>query len=199
MGGERLDYQFLDDQALIRLVAQAQTEALSALYDRYGRLVFSMALNTVGDHSLAEEITQDVYMRVWEKAHTYQAEYGKVVTWITSIARYRAIDVLRHQRARPEGHRAAWEDSSFVEGMNSGLVEEAVESLQQKQRIRQAIAQLPEGQRLALSMAFFQGYSHSEISAAINEPLGTVKTRIRLAMQKLREALYDEQVPSREI
>jgi RNA polymerase sigma-70 factor (ECF subfamily) len=95
-----VDYKKLDDEALMRLIAHAQEPALGALYDRYGRLVFSLALNTTGDTGLAEEITQDVFLRVWSKAETYHPEQGKVVTWMSSIARYRAIDLIRQRGMR---------------------------------------------------------------------------------------------------
>jgi DNA-directed RNA polymerase specialized sigma24 family protein len=97
-----VDYSSLDDEALIGLLLQANTEALGVLYDRYSRLVFSLALHTVGDPATAEEITQDVFFRIWEKASTYRPEQAKVSTWLTSITRYRSIDILRQRGVRPE-------------------------------------------------------------------------------------------------
>lgn len=184
-----MDYQKLDDETLLRLVTQAQERALGELYDRYGRLVYSIALNSVGDPATAEEITQDVYMRIWNKAATYRAEQGKVSTWIASITRYRSIDVLRRLSVRPEGNRANWAEDEDFNTPDPINIEEEVETSQRKQQVRQAIAELPEEQRMALSLAFFQGYSHSEIADILNQPLGTVKTRIRLGMQKLRQTL----------
>jgi RNA polymerase sigma-70 factor (ECF subfamily) len=194
-----VDYKKFDDETLLRLIASAQESALGELYDRYGRLVYSMALNTVGEPTLAEEITQDVYLRVWNKADTYRSDQGKVITWIASIARYRAIDVLRRQSVRPEGNRATWSDDEPFELPDPGDIEELVETSQRKQRIRAAIAQLPEEQRRALALAYFQGYSHTEIAEILNEPLGTVKTRIRLAMQKLRGILQEGKASPGEI
>src|SRR5512147_3015599 len=92
----------------MRLIAHTQEQALGALYDRYGRLVFSLALNVTGDSGLAEEITQDVFMRVWGKAETYNPEQGKVITWMSSITRYRAIDLIRQRGIRPEANRLDW-------------------------------------------------------------------------------------------
>jgi len=186
-----LDYTKLDDETLLRLIARAQEGALGALYDRYNRLVYSLALNATGDPPLAEEITQDVFLRVWDKAETYRVEQSKVATWITSITRHRAIDMLRRHKARPEGNRAEWaaEDSpNLPDGVD---VEGEVIHSQRRGSVRQAIAQLPEEQRRVLAYAYFQGYSHSEIAAVLKEPLGTVKTRIRLAMIKLRQSLQD--------
>ena len=194
-----VDYKKFDDETLLRLIASAQENALGELYDRYGRLVYSMALNTVGEPTLAEEITQDVYLRVWEKAGTYRSDQGKVITWLASIARYRAIDVLRRQSVRPEGNRAILSEEDAFELPDPINTEDQVEISQRKQHIRNAIAQLPEEQRRALAMAFFQGYSHTEIAEILNEPLGTVKTRIRLAMQKLRTILQEGMITPREI
>jgi RNA polymerase sigma-70 factor (ECF subfamily) len=189
--GQLVDYKKLNDETLMRLIAQAQESALGELYDRYSRLVYSMALNSVGEPALAEEITQDVFLRIWNKATTYQAEQGKVMTWIASITRYRSIDMLRRLKVRPEGNRSAWveEDDEPFESIDPIDIEEQVELNQRSENIRKAIAELPKDQSQALTLAFFNGYSHAEIAQILNEPLGTVKTRIRLAMQKLRQTL----------
>lgn len=186
-----MDYEKLDDEALLRLISRSHEAALGEFYERYGRLVYSMAFNVIGDADMAEEITQDVFLRVWEKAETYRAEQGKVSTWLVSITRHRAIDLLRRARIRPEGNRAAWAEELDLEFPNPTSAEGEAEHSQRRQLVRRALAQLPPEQRLALSYAFFQGYSHSEIARLLNEPLGTVKTRIRLAMQKLRQILGD--------
>lgn len=188
----QVDYKKFDDEALLRLVVLAQEQALGALYDRYGRLVYSMALNVTGDPGLAEEITQDVFLRVWNKAETYRAEQGKVITWLSSIARYRAIDLLRRRSIRPEGNLASWVEEVGLKQPDSVDVEAEIEMAQRRYRVRWAMAQLPPEQRQALAYAYFQGYSHSEIAKRLREPLGTVKTRIRLAMQKLRQLLHEE-------
>ena len=104
-----MDYKKFDDQSLIRLIARTQENALSELYDRYSRLVYSMALNVVNDPGVAEEITQDVFIRIWDHADTYQSEKAKVVTWIASMTRYRSIDMIRRQKVRPEGYNVSWD------------------------------------------------------------------------------------------
>lgn len=188
-----MDYTALDDNALIRLIVHRRTEALSELYDRYSRLVFSLALHTVGDRETAEEITQDVFFRVWEKAETYHSEQSKLSTWITSITRYRAIDILRKRGSRPEQNSLDWEDVSPASRPVADDDPEGETELAMKQsRIRSAVANLPPDQRQVLALAYFRGLSHSQISEELAQPLGTVKTRIRLAMQKLRETLKDE-------
>ena len=147
-----------------------------------------------GYASTAEEVTQDVFLRVWNKAETYRAEQGKVITWLSSIARYRAIDLLRRRSIRPEGNLALWVEEVGLKQPDPVDVEAEVELAQRRHRVRRAMAQLPPEQRQALAYAFFQGYSHSEIAERLREPLGTVKTRIRLAMQKLRQLLHEENI-----
>jgi RNA polymerase sigma-70 factor (ECF subfamily) len=188
-----VDYSTFDDEALIRLIVHRRTEALSALYDRYSRLVFSMAFHSVGDRETAEEVTQDVFMRIWDKASTYRSDQAKVSTWLVSITRYRAIDMLRQRGVRPEQNSIGWEDlaAGSEPTEENDPADEAERKLQQE-RVRVAIAALPAEQQLALALAFFQGLTHSEIAERLGEPLGTVKTRIRLAMQKLREVLRDD-------
>jgi len=189
--GQLVDDKKLNDETLLRLIAQAQESALGELYDRYSRLVYSMALNSVDDPALAEEITQDVFLRIWNKATTYQVEQGKVITWIASITRYRSIDMLRRLKVRPEGNRAVWaeEHDEPFESIDPIDIEEEVQLNQRSDNIREAVAALPKDQRQALTLAFFNGYTHAEIAQILNEPLGTIKTRIRLAMQKLRQTL----------
>jgi RNA polymerase sigma-70 factor, ECF subfamily len=187
-----VDLKALDDAALMRLILHARQEALSELYDRYGRLVFSMAYNAVGDSGTAEEITQDVFLRIWDKAITYRPEQAKVSTWLTSITRYRSIDVLRQRGSRAEQHSVGWEELPVGEEPSSDGPENATADAMEHAHVQAAVASLPAEQRQALAMAYFQGLSHSEIAAALGEPLGTVKTRIRLAMQKLRDLLHED-------
>jgi RNA polymerase sigma-70 factor, ECF subfamily len=190
-----MDYTTLTDESLLRLIAHSQESALGELYDRYNRLVYSVALNTLSDPTRAEEVTQDVFIRVWEKAKTFDPDQGRVVSWLTSITRNRSIDLFRQSRARVESISISWQETEAFDPPSGQNVEWEVDLLQRQQRIRWAVAQLPAEQKQALGMAFFQGLSHPEIATALNEPLGTVKTRIRLAMQKLRLILHDEYVP----
>lgn len=187
-----MDYKKFDDETLIRLIAGSQSDALGELYDRYSRLVFGMARNALGDQGLAEEITQDVFMRIWNKASTYQAVQGKVVSWIAGIARNRAIDVFRHQKSLLDGNSLSLEELPLFDPPDSLNVEQEIESKLKERRVQQALFQLPIEQREVLALAYFRGYTHEEAAKALGQPLGTVKTRIRLGMQKLRETLEDE-------
>jgi len=191
-----VDYKTLDDTSLIRLIAHNKQDALGELYDRYGRLVFSVAFNSTSNQAVAEEITQDVFTRVWEKASTYDVDLAKVSTWLISITRNRAIDELRRLRVRPENHSVGWDDLSRENVPQSDGPETLTELIWKQKSVREAIALLPPDQQQSLALAYFKGYSHSEIAAALGEPLGTVKTRIRLALQKLRQVLEEKVVDS---
>ena len=188
-----MDYSALDDEGLLRLISHQQTDALSALYDRYGRLVFSLALQMMGEVAVAEEITQDVFLRVWEKAHTYRADQARVSTWITSITRYRSIDLLRRRKSRPDHTSLAWDDLPLNATPVTGEGPEDMTELSMLQkRVRIAIATLPDEQKKVLALAYFKGLTHSEIAEILGDPLGTVKTRIRAGMQKLKDLLKDD-------
>ena len=191
-----MDYNALDDTALVRLIALSRPEALSELYDRYARLVFSLALHTLGDSGSAEEVTQDVFLRVWQKAESYQENAGRVSTWLTSIARNRSIDLLRKRSVRPEGHLIDREDPLFgLSYSEDGRDPEDSAGLSiEFKKVHEALKTLPPEQRQALLLAYFYGYSHSQIAERTGEPLGTVKTRIRTGMQKLREMLREQEM-----
>lgn len=182
----------LDDASLLRLVAGNRSDALGEIYDRYGRLVFSIAYNAISDQTIAEEITQEVFTRVWEKANSYDAQVGKVSTWLVSITRNRVIDELRRRRVRGDNNSVAWDLLPPGQGLVVESPETDAEIYRLKRLIRDAIRSLPEEQQKVLAMAYFQGYSQSEIAGILGEPLGTVKTRLRLAMQKLRRILSNE-------
>lgn len=186
------DYARYDDEHLIRLITQKQQAALSQLYDRYNRLVFSLALAIINDRATAEEITLDVFMRVWQKAATYRADQAKVSTWLTHIARNHAIDILRRRSVRLDQSAAHWEDTTFRTELPEHDPQESTELSMRRERVHAALARLPDDQRQALSLAYFSGYTHSQIAEALKQPLGTIKTRLRLALQKLREYLSDE-------
>jgi RNA polymerase sigma-70 factor (ECF subfamily) len=188
------DYSTVDDETLVRLIVQARAEALSELYDRYSRLVFSLALNSVGNPATAEEITQDVFLRVWQRARQYNAGRAKVSTWLTSITRHRAIDQLRRRSSRPEQHSVTW--AELAPGAEPAVndPEHAASLTMERERVRAAIAQLPEEQKQVLALAYFQGLTQSQIAETLDLPLGTVKTRIRLGMQKLRDLLQEDRV-----
>ena len=187
-----MDYSSLTDETLFRLIARTKPDALDELYNRYNRMVFGLALNLVGDRATAEEITLDVFTRVWERAETYRPDRAKVSTWLISITRYQSIDVLRRRGTRPEQHSVNWSEALSNIAQDGKSPEQMTEAAMRRERILEAVSRLPDDQKQVLSLAYFAGYTHSQIAEALNQPLGTVKTRIRLAMQKLRRMLEDE-------
>jgi RNA polymerase sigma-70 factor, ECF subfamily len=186
------DYATYGDEKLVSLIAQLHEPALTQLYDRYHRLVFSLAFAIVNDRETAEEVTLDVFLRVWQKAGTYRVEQAKVSTWLTHIARHHAIDILRRRAARLDHSAVHWQDAiSNLESYQPDPQESAEVSLR-RERIQAALNQLPVDQKQALVLAYFGGYTQSQIAEMLAQPLGTIKTRLRLAMQKVREFLHEE-------
>jgi RNA polymerase sigma-70 factor, ECF subfamily len=186
-----VNYTKLDDATLINLIAQQEADALAVLYDRYSRLIFSVVRYIVGDGRTAEEVTLDVFTMVWRKARLYQGDRASVTAWLTSIARHRAIDVLRRERVRPDLHSLSWSEVAIEPPATGQNPEAATAMVMEQHRIRSALAQLPPEQRQAIALAYFRGQSQSEIASTLNQPLGTVKTRIRLGLQKLRQMLQE--------
>jgi RNA polymerase sigma-70 factor, ECF subfamily len=162
------------------------------LYRRHGRVVYGVALAICGDASTAEEVAQDVFVRVWKNAHRYQADKARVVTWLARVARNAAIDALRSATSRA-GHSEIADDllDRLVDphGVDPG---DSAQTAHRRERVRAEVAKLPSEQRHALFLAFFQGLTHREISERLGEPLGTVKTRIRDALGALRGQLGEE-------
>lgn len=182
----------VDDISLVKLIAEAHTDAVKELYDRYNRLVFSVALAILGDRSVAEEATLDVFVHVWRGARTYRPERAKVNTWLVAITRHLAIDILRWQNSRMDGKSLSLDDMFLRSESPASDPEERAEISMQRARVREAVAQLPAEQRQVLVLAYFKGYTHRQIAEVLEQPLGTIKTRVRLAMQKLRQTLSDE-------
>jgi RNA polymerase sigma-70 factor (ECF subfamily) len=178
------------DQDLISLVERVATgdqSALAALYDTTNRLLYGLILRVLGDASSAEEVLLDVYTQVWCQAASYDAGRGAPLAWLTTIARSRAIDRLR----------SGWQDQQRKESLDAlgdapasaASPEEMTVASERQRFVRAALETLSPEQREVIELAYYSGLSHSEIAAQLNQPLGTVKTRTRLGMMKLREAL----------
>ncbi len=180
----------LDDDQLVRLIAGGSSPAVEEMYDRYSRLIFSLAVHMVGDRFTAEEITLDVFTKLWEKAGNYQPGRASVRTWLTSIARNRSIDELRRLDVRPEGHSTGWEEIAAHPVSASDPEGEAELGLA-RAHVWDALASIPKEQRQVIYLAYFTGQTQREIAAKLDIPLGTVKTRLRLGMEKLRTFLED--------
>lgn len=186
------DLMTTEDQTLLHKIARQDAAALAVLYDRYGRLLFSVAFHMVGDKALAEEIMLDVFRRVWEKAASYRADRASVRTWLTSMTRNRAIDMLRRESVRPERDSVSWDELLVEPHAANRSPETAVSQRIEMEKVHAALAKLPPEQQNVLAMAYFRGYSHSQIANQLELPIGTVKTRIRLGMQKLRQMLLPQ-------
>lgn len=186
------DYQVLEDQELLVRIAAGDKDALEAIYERYSSAVHSLARYMLRSEAVAEEATQDVFLNIWLKAASYSSSRGQPKTWIMSVAHHKIIDVIRSRR-----RAAAISDPKEYETLDllpSGEVatDEAVERNLEAERVREALSKLPAAQQEVINLAYFGGLSQSEIAARLEQPLGTVKTRARLALQKLREELRQD-------
>jgi RNA polymerase sigma-70 factor (ECF subfamily) len=182
------------DEDLVRRVGLGDTAALEALYGRYARVVYSFAVRIVGDGQTAEEILQEAFVRTWSQAGTFRIVRGNYASWLLSITHNLAIDELRRRQRRPQRVDAI-DGNDVLYGLvdEATNVEEAAEAGALRERVAEALSRLPEAQRVAVELAFFKGMSQREIAAYLDEPLGTIKTRLRLGMQKLKDALLAEQ------
>jgi RNA polymerase sigma-70 factor (ECF subfamily) len=176
-----------DCAALLKRVADGDQAAMGELYDATSRMVYGLALRIVGESGDAEEVTLDVYTQAWRQANRYDRARGEAITWLLTLARSRAIDKLRSRGSVRKREQEL--DSAF--GLASdGPDPEGQSAVAQRARIvRNALAKLSAEQREVIELAFFEGLTHVEIAAQIRQPLGTAKSRIRLGMAKLREAL----------
>jgi len=186
-------YREMSDEELMQRLVLRDLEAFRALYSRYSSLVYSAALRVVRDAQIAEDMVQEIFLRLWRKPESYTAQRGKFATWLTSVTRNRAVDEVRsrgrrfrHETASPE---EAERELPGPETDNPALTAELAD---QRRLILTALSRLPAEQRQTIEMAYFGGLTQQEISERLGQPLGTVKTRIRLGMQKLRAALTPE-------
>jgi RNA polymerase sigma-70 factor (ECF subfamily) len=180
----------LTDLALLRQVADRQTAALSALYDRYAATLLTLAKRILGSLADAEEVLQEVFLHVWNHAGRYDAGRSSVSTWLILITRSRAIDRLRTRKVVERTHETSVQENPVEHASPEGV--ENVFTHERRERVGREMAKLPDEQRQVLELAFYEGLSQSEIAAKADLPLGTVKTRTLLAMKKLRSALRDE-------
>lgn len=181
-----------EDAQLVARLANGDEAALEPLYDRYGKLVYSLALRIVHDSPTAEEVTQEVFVRLWRNAASFAAERGSLQTWLLRITHNLALNEVRRRQSRPvtaDHFDWAVEGALLVDHHAEGDPAMALWLRERAERIQNALKQLPEPQRRAIELAFFGGLSQAEVAAALGDPLGTVKSRIRVGMQRLRELL----------
>lgn len=184
------DWTTVSDTDLIALVTQGDQDALATLYERYSRAVYSFSLRIVGDAQAAEEILQEVFVRAWQQGGSFQSTRGSLITWLLSITHNLSIDEVRRRKRRPQKAESEEPESILATLPDEGLdVEEEVWLSSLRISIQEALLQLPTAQREAIELAYFQGLTQREIAETLGEPLGTIKTRMRLGMLKLREQL----------
>jgi RNA polymerase sigma-70 factor (ECF subfamily) len=179
------------DETLVTQVARGDTASLEALYDRYASRVLGISMKIVGDQALAEDILQETFWRVWQSAVTYQSQLGPFTGWLFRIARNLSIDAYRRRNVRPQAIISASGSEPILEETpdpDTNVAEQA-QSILMNRQVRNALASLPDAQRRVIEMAYFYGMTRQEIAEATGEALGTVHTRARLALQKLRGEL----------
>ncbi len=182
-----VDLSTLGDHELLVLVAQRQESALGILYDRYGRMAYAIALRITGDRQTADEVVQDVFQNVWQSAAGFQFGLGSVAVWMMGIARHRAIDATRSKREkRRAAERPIAEGWEIPDNMN---VEHEIGRRELRDVVRRALEELPTNQRQTIELAYYSGLTRTEIASQLGEPIGTIKTRLRLGLMKLRDLL----------
>jgi RNA polymerase sigma-70 factor (ECF subfamily) len=180
------------DRSLLDRIAGQDEAALERLYDRYSAVLYAAALRIAGERSDAEEIVLDAFAQAWRDASRFRSERGSVIAWLTMMCRSRALDLVR---ARGRRLRLVDAASASEPGATPGMGDAGplpsgdLERIERRAEVARALRELSPPQREVIELAYYDGLSHSEIAERLGEPLGTVKTRVRLAMQKLRDAL----------
>jgi RNA polymerase sigma-70 factor (ECF subfamily) len=181
---KKRQYLLLADEDLISLTASGDTQALAALYDRHGRVAYSLAYRMMGERQAAEDLVQEAFLKVWRAAGSYRVERASVRTWILSILNNRGIDMLRSSASRRRTQERV-EAQALTSQPNEAFAQTWRNS--QRQQVREALQGLPPEQLKVLELAYFSGYTHTEIAELLDLPLGTVKGRMRLGLKKIRE------------
>jgi RNA polymerase sigma-70 factor, ECF subfamily len=182
----RRHHAHLSDEALVALVARGDESALAELYDRVGRVAYGLALRVVRDEQLAEDAVQEGFLALWRTAAAFRAERAKASTWILTLVHRRAVDVVRREerrRAEPLGKELA------AQAGESETTEEAAWLRFERERVQDALRQLPDVQREAIELAYYGGFSQSELAERLGVPLGTIKSRMFAGLSRLRELL----------
>ena len=183
--GQNRDLAHLSDEALVALLARGDEGALAELYDRFGAVSFGLALRVVRDAALAEDAVQEAFLTVWRTASRFVAERGKARTWILTLVHRRAVDVVRREQTR--------RTDPLKEQPESGgrTAEEEAWLRLERTRVQEALKRLPDQQREAIELAYYGGFTQSELADRLGEPLGTVKSRMFTGLSRLRELLEE--------
>jgi RNA polymerase sigma factor (sigma-70 family) len=179
----------LSDEALIKAIAEGAVWAIELLYQRYSRILYSLVYRMVADHQVAEDLLQDAFLSIWRHATSYSPQSGAARSWLVSIVHHRTIDYLRSVRRRSVMKETTWEEAELDEYVSFPDVwDEAWRSVQSSQ-IHTALLKLSPEQRTVIELAYFQGWTHTEIAQECQIPLGTVKARMRLGLNHLKRTL----------
>ena len=185
------DPKYSEDVQVVLEVGNGDERALESIYDRYAHRIYSLAMSVLKDEGLAEDAVQEVFANIWQKSGSYRPEMSAPGTWIMSVAHHKIVDFYRSRR-RATDHTAQPEMETMLRLPDQKLsVEQQVERSFNARLVRAALLELPEEQSQPLYLSAWHGYSQSEIAKMLDIPLGTVKTRMRLGMQKLKAALEE--------
>jgi RNA polymerase sigma-70 factor, ECF subfamily len=183
---EAINEQIFSDAQLLALIGQGENWALSEIHARYAGLVFSIALKTLNDPASAEEIVQRVFTQVWRHAQQYRLERGKFSAWVGTITRHQCIDEFRRRRGHPRLDPADWESLDQFVGKD-----DSARDILEQAWVHSALQKIPAQERIVIELAFWGEMTHQEIALHCHSPLGTVKTRLRLGMKRLRRLLQE--------
>jgi RNA polymerase sigma factor (sigma-70 family) len=175
----------LSDEALVLLAARSEQSALAELYDRYGRPAYGLALRILRDDTLAEDAVQEAFMSLWRTAPRFVPERGKASTWILTLVHRKAVDIVRREQVRRTDALA--EDA----GDQAQAADEEAWLRLQRERVQNALRQLPDQQREAIELAYYGGFTQSELAERLGQPLGTIKSRMFAGLARLRELLEE--------
>src|SRR5919199_621656 len=180
-------FAHLSDEAVVALLARSDEQALAELYDRFGRVAYGLALRVLRDEALAEDAVQDAFLTVWRRADTFMPERAKASTWLLTLVHRRAVDLVRREeRRRAEPLETAGDPA------DEGSADAAVWLRYERERVQAALRQLPDQQREALELAYYGGFSQSELAERLGQPIGTIKSRMFTGLARLRELLSGE-------
>jgi RNA polymerase sigma factor (sigma-70 family) len=179
------DLAHLSDEALVALVARGEDGALAELYDRFGHVAYGLALKVVRDPALAEDAVQDAFLAVWRSSGRFVAERAKASTWILTLVHRRAVDVVRREQPRRT------EPLETAPQTSANLTEDEAWLRLQRTRVQDALRRLPDQQREAIELAYYGGFTQSELADRLGEPLGTIKSRMFSGLARLRELLAE--------
>lgn len=190
--GHSDDIESLADEEVMHLVADGNPRAFELLFDRHGGAGFSLAYRMVGDRVTAEDISQEAFLSIWRSRHRYQADRGSVRTWVLGIVHHRAIDALRRNLVHERRRSSAEGIEERFEAPERERTDVEAARREDAGNVRSAIATLPDEQSRVIQLAYFGGFSHSQIAEMLEMPIGTVKGRMRLGLAKLKQRLAEK-------